>query len=575
MSNVIQINPTFARPITLEPARGVPVTLTLVEGIPGPKPDYQLDAENDLIRWQRTDGTWGPWLDIGSARKAAQQAADATSEDRAATSADRVAAEVAADNAVSQAQVPIFPTVAGLANLTIPAGLAVLRTNGYATEGDGGGWLAREVANTGQLQPWQALSNGGARRWGLASESITPFMFGAIKGNQAATNAAIANAESFLNSKGGGSLFFPGSGWVFTYTTPPANVSREFDGVTTRVQMGGSAGIEAQNAEFGVLPGPHTDHQKHLRFIRALAKGSGAIGAQYGDYGLGLEIHKEFWSETQGTPVAGEIDGLTINYRNGGPKVGEPLGGISSGAAILANVGATDKSGATQVLEAVNSVFNPSGLAVTRQIGVQVNMLNTRDDDYYGLVLLSNMGVQDAALSARAYNGSRWGRLIESSLGAITPYYMTDNGSQRWQSETNTALGIREDFDAATASLSFKTQDGTRELGVFTQSGFRHRVPVNTQNGAAYTLTDADCGQLILVTQANAVVTLPSNLTLGFNCKVLSRDGQVSFATQAGAIALRNVDGHTKTKGAYAMVELTVAAVGSSAVWYLSGSTAA
>lgn len=84
-----------------------------------------------------------------------------------------------ASDAVSQGNVPIYATVLGLPALTIPIGINALRTNGYSTVGDGGAWpLAIEVENSGEVAPWQILSNGGTRRWQLKAYEVGLEMFG-------------------------------------------------------------------------------------------------------------------------------------------------------------------------------------------------------------------------------------------------------------------------------------------------------------------------------------------------------------------------------------------------------------
>lgn len=84
-----------------------------------------------------------------------------------------------ASDAVSQGNVPIYATVAGLSALSIPIGISALRTNGYSAVGDGGAWpLAVEVENSGVVAPWQILSNGDKRRWQLKAYEIVLEMFG-------------------------------------------------------------------------------------------------------------------------------------------------------------------------------------------------------------------------------------------------------------------------------------------------------------------------------------------------------------------------------------------------------------
>ncbi|MFD2235938.1 hypothetical protein [Aureimonas populi] len=106
-------------------------------GLPGPKgadgrePEYFLDEDAETIRWRQADGTIGPALDIGSARKKAEAARD-------------IAQGFACD-IVSQGNVPIYASRVGIAFLTVPAGISALRTNGYYVAGDGGGALYKRV----------------------------------------------------------------------------------------------------------------------------------------------------------------------------------------------------------------------------------------------------------------------------------------------------------------------------------------------------------------------------------------------------------------------------------------------
>lgn len=70
--------------------------------------------------------------------------------------------------------------VSDLSSLAIPTGVEVIRTTGYNEAGDGGAWpLAVEVPNTGTLEPWQRLTNGGTRRWELGTDDLDIRMLGA------------------------------------------------------------------------------------------------------------------------------------------------------------------------------------------------------------------------------------------------------------------------------------------------------------------------------------------------------------------------------------------------------------
>ncbi len=124
---------------------------------------------------------------------------------------------------VSEKEVPIYGTVQGLTALLIPAGLTAFRTNGFAAMGDGGEWpLVVEVANTGDLEPWQRLTNGGTRRWELSASVINAEMLGASPAASAATNSAAVNAAIRLQHlRGGGEvrLFKPGT-YLLANTNP-------------------------------------------------------------------------------------------------------------------------------------------------------------------------------------------------------------------------------------------------------------------------------------------------------------------------------------------------------------------
>ncbi|QTG12365.1 hypothetical protein G6M86_03515 [Agrobacterium tumefaciens] len=104
----------------------------------------------------------------------------------------------------SEKEVPIVGTVASLSSLILPEGMSAIRTNGFATMGDGGAWpLAIEVVNTGPLQAWQRQSNGGLRRWQLVSETVRLEQFGAVGDNVANDRQAAVSARAWLLISGG------------------------------------------------------------------------------------------------------------------------------------------------------------------------------------------------------------------------------------------------------------------------------------------------------------------------------------------------------------------------------------
>ncbi|KQW62855.1 MULTISPECIES: hypothetical protein [unclassified Ensifer] len=156
--------------------------------------------------YKKSGGSWVKQSDLPSdvARVAAANAAAAElgaeaaktgaegARDQAEDYRDQAAAIV--NDIAQEKEVPIVGTVQGLSALTIPAGMTAIRFNGYATMGDGGAWpLAIEVSNSGTLEAWQRQSNGGTRRWQLATDAPTIVMFGGADTNSGDNvNPAIA-----------------------------------------------------------------------------------------------------------------------------------------------------------------------------------------------------------------------------------------------------------------------------------------------------------------------------------------------------------------------------------------------
>jgi len=100
----------------------------------------------------------------------------------------------------------------------------------------------------------------------------------------------------------------------------------------------------------------------------------------------------------------------------------------------------------------------------------------------------------------------------------------------------------------------------------------------NSQSGTSYTLVSSDSGRTLYFTSATSVIlTLPNNLTVGFNCRIIqSAAGQVTFTPASGANR-RNRQSHTKTAGQWAVcnLEIVTNSGGAAAEYILAGDTAA
>lgn len=107
-------------------------------------------------------------------------------------------------------------------------------------------------------------------------------------------------------------------------------------------------------------------------------------------------------------------------------------------------------------------------------------------------------------------------------------------------------------------------------------SGYKGNI--NAQTGTSYTLTAADTGKVVELTNAAAItLDMPNNLPVGWCCTVVQGGaGAVTFTPASGA-SRRNRQSHTKTAGQWAICMLYVRtnSGGSAAEYVLGGDTAA
>jgi hypothetical protein len=130
--------------------------------------------------------------------------------------AARIAAEAARDiaagyasDAVSQGNVPIYATAAGMGAITVPSGINSLRVNGYYAPGDGGEALyvfsVSEPSHAGKFQ------TADGRWWVIVRETLMRFeQFGALPlVDEADTTDSYAECQAavdFMVFRGGGTL---------------------------------------------------------------------------------------------------------------------------------------------------------------------------------------------------------------------------------------------------------------------------------------------------------------------------------------------------------------------------------
>lgn len=436
--------------------------------------------------------------------------------------------------------------------------------------------LRNDLASAGgaELVGFQQSGTGAVVRTANSKlrEIVSVKDFGAVGDGVANDTVAINKASSAAAVKGG-SVLFPLEKHNFTFTKPAYNVTWKFDTEITRDKIGGTnANVRYKTAELSYLDGPHPTNQLHAKQLRAMAKGSNAIGAQYADYTLGLTIEKENWSNANA--IAGEINALTITLRNGA-ATGDPV--KTGGAAILADVGQIAGSGYVQLLEAVNNVFDRTTLAITKQTNIQMLGIDEKQGVSLGLLLNSQVGAQSSAIRIQNTPGTPgWGKALENIKDGNQNFVITDDADFRFH-KTKTMF-LKQESD--TNDIIITNESGAEVVRFTSDSAIvQSKTVTNAVSGAAYTLLDSDRDKIKSLFHSAAITcTLPNTTPAGYRFRILQRDAaaQITFVPAAGAI-LRNVDGHTKTKGMHAIVELIVTSnsAGNNAVWYLTGSTGA
>lgn len=411
--------------------------------------------------------------------------------------------------------------------------------------------------------------------------SVSVTDYGAVGDGVTDDTAAVNTASNAVGSNGYGEVLFPSGLYNFTFTQPPYNITWNFLGTDIgRDDLGGeNADVRFLRPKLTYVDGPHETQQYQVEHNRVIAKGSNAIGAQYADYAMGITIEKENWSESSGNPVAGEINAITIFTRNGCLD-DDPV--KTGGAAVLANIGQTADSGYTQFLESLNSVYTKGTLAVEKQTNLQLQGIDEKTSDSWGVILNSVVGTQTSAIrvSNGTTEGSAWGYILQNYKSSVLNFWINDEGKIKFRQNSKDSFIEPE---AATGDLVVKNNDAdivarfSQTTGNLITNNYYKAVDTTLTN--AYTLTEADnCSFIGLYNdpEGSAItVTLPNSLSSGFSVKIMQRGAdQITFAAASGAI-LRNVDSQTKTKGQYAVCELLVSTNvgGNAAVYYLTGQT--
>lgn len=208
-----------------------------------------------------------------------------------------------------------------------------------------------------------------------------------------------------------------------------------------------SEGALSQSVVRSELPGSHTVvHAADALQVRPV--GSGANGPARADYGNYISIIKQDWLTSI---VPGEIDGLAIAVRQGGPDASGSSDDRSDAGAILANVANLGQCGFIAAMEASSSNIARVTFLTTLSIQTQIGAINTDTDGQqgYGFVATATAGDGTDAYLAQNSGAGTWDYLfrgIKSGVG--TTFSVTPEG------KVTAAGGVRATLPTSAAGLS-------------------------------------------------------------------------------------------------------------------------
>ena len=248
-------------------------------------------------------------------------------------------------------------------------------------------------ANDGSGDPLRTAMDKVNDNFGVAGTgvfNVTHPDYGAVGNGIANDTTAINAASAAASAAGGGVVYFPfaSDSYNFTFTLPDTNVLWRMDGagdLIDRTKLGGASGVKAQSAELYHFAGDHAPSYRTTgKLVRGIAEGSGD--------NLYSDSLRSFWLEKlnyQTTEEPGELVGIDLFVLKGGPAAGGDAGKSSVGGLVI-DVLNVDGAGFACTSEQVTRVVNTGGTTL-KSVDTQFNVLNSRDDLYYGVVYIERV----------------------------------------------------------------------------------------------------------------------------------------------------------------------------------------
>jgi hypothetical protein len=249
----------------------------------------------------------------------------------------------------------------------------------------------------------------------------------------------------------------------------------------------------------------------NTHFVNMTAVGSGTNGPAGAQFGQKISAYKDNWLTTT---TVGEIDGLQIIARQGGP--GSDCGAI---VADVQNTGTGFLAGHEYSVASINS--NTS--AVTQWIDSQEAALNGPGGAYYGHVYTALAGALTTGILIQTQNaGSSWGNFLQCIQGGAVKFTVDGNGA------ITAAGGMTIDGDVTLAGpagttlyvVSDTTIGTTLYVGgtaTFAGPGTGLQVSNNATVGGAFAVTGnaTISGDVTLAGPAGTALYVENDTTIG------------------------------------------------------------
>jgi hypothetical protein len=288
----------------------------------------------------------------------------------------------------------------------------------------------------------------------------------------ATLSTAMAPAQASAVAKGGGLVLIPANfASAYTYAFPDPSIVMEWNGPNINRVMTGLPGVatDSGKAFSGVLgtTRPSGNNRAGVSDF-FFSQGSGANGANHGDFAHSFQLYKENYSCSTARQAAttcptvalqGEDDTLYLSLFQGGPDAASDPNLKSAGGLATGGANCMDGTGFCLQTEFTTNILDKTTLAIISSIDIQTGGIDTRVGELsgYGVSYGATTGTQTGAIHVISSAGAAWGNVLDNAYQGATNYTMSDNGVMIFGASSSPT---NEVVLTTTGSLAGRTQTG-------------------------------------------------------------------------------------------------------------------